>query len=106
MPPPVLHMSLAKMLADALGLADVDSDRGAYYLGSTAPDIRAITRWERARTHFFDLNDFSHQDSVGALFEAYPDLAARSNVSRGTASFLAGYMTHLILDEGWISDVY
>lgn len=106
MPPPVLHMSLAKLLADALALPDVDSDRGAYYLGATAPDIRAITRWDRERTHFFDLNDFGHQDSVRALFEAFPLLADRATVSQGTAAFLAGYITHLVLDEGWIADVY
>jgi hypothetical protein len=99
-------MSLARMLADSLDLADIDSDRGAYYLGSTAPDIRAVTRWDRERTHFFDLNDFGHQDSVRSLFDAYPELADRAQVGRGTASFLAGYITHLVLDEGWISDVY
>jgi hypothetical protein len=106
MPPPVLHMSLAKMLADSLALSDIDSDRGAYYLGSTAPDIRAITRWDRDLTHFFDLNDFGHQDSVGALFDAHPELSDRTEVAGGTAAFLAGYITHLVLDQGWISDVY
>lgn len=106
MPPPVLHMSLAKTLADALTVGDIDADRGAYYLGATAPDIRAVTRWERERTHFFDLNQFDHQDSIRAMFESYPDLADRAAVGPGTASFLAGYMTHLVLDEGWISEVY
>jgi len=106
MPPPVLHMSLAKTLADALTLTDIDADRGAYYLGSTAPDIRAITRWDRERTHFFALDEFGHQDSVRSMFDAYPDLADRSKASPGTASFLAGYITHLVLDEGWISEVY
>jgi hypothetical protein len=99
-------MSLAKLLADVLSLADIDADRGAYYLGATAPDIRAVTRWDRERTHFFALNDFGHQDSIRSMFEAYPDLADRANVSPGTASFLAGYLTHLVLDEGWISEVY
>jgi hypothetical protein len=105
MPPPVLHMSLAKALADALSLATLEADRGAYYLGATAPDIRAITRWDRERTHFFDLNDFGHQDSVAALFEANPELG-RARVNDSTAAFLAGYISHLVLDEGWISEVY
>ncbi|HXH21776.1 MAG TPA: zinc dependent phospholipase C family protein [Dehalococcoidia bacterium] len=106
MPPPVLHMSLAKTIADGLRLAEIEADRGAYYLGSTAPDIRAVTRWERERTHFFDLNNFGHQDSVAAMFAAFPELADRAKVSAATASFLAGYITHLVLDEGWISEVY
>jgi hypothetical protein len=92
MPPPVLHMSLAKTLADALALRDVDADRGAYYLGATAPDIRAITRWDRERTHFFNLDNFDpgqRQDDVRGL----PELSQRAKVTRA-ASFLAGYITH------------
>jgi hypothetical protein len=99
-------MSLAKTLADSLALGDIDADRGAYYLGSTAPDIRAITRWERERTHFFDLNNFEHQDSVQSMFAAFPELSNRAAVTTGTASFMAGYITHLVLDEGWIAEVY
>jgi hypothetical protein len=99
-------MSVARMLADGLSLRDIEADRGAYYLGATAPDIRAVTRWDRERTHFFDLNQFEHQDSIAEMFRAYPELSDRANVSGGTASFLAGYMTHLVLDEGWISEVY
>lgn len=105
MPPPVLHMSLARTLAESLSLATLEADRGAYYLGATAPDIRAITRWDRERTHFFDLDDFGHQDSVATLFASYPDLE-RGRVNVSTAAFLAGYISHLVLDEGWISEVY
>jgi hypothetical protein len=106
MPPAVLHMSLAKTLADTLGLAGLEADRGAYYLGATAPDIRAITRWDRQVTHFFDLDDFGHQDSVKTLFAAHPGLRDASEVNPSTAAFLSGYITHLVLDEGWISEVY
>jgi len=106
MPPAVLHMSVARTLADALVAADLEADRGAYYLGATAPDIRAITRWDRERTHFFNLADFGHQDSVKALFAAHPELADRANANASTAAFLAGYISHLVLDERWIQDVY
>jgi hypothetical protein len=105
MPPPILHMSLARSLAETLAFTTLEADRGAYYLGATAPDIRAITRWERERTHFFDLDDFGHQDSVAALFEAHPYLE-RAKVNEATAAFLAGYISHLVLDEDWISQVY
>ena len=40
----------------------IDADRGAYYLGATTPDIRALTRCDRERTHFFTLNDFGQQE--------------------------------------------
>ena len=41
------HMARARALADRLRLPEIDADRGAYYLGSTAPDIRVITRMDR-----------------------------------------------------------
>ncbi len=106
MPPAVLHMSVAKALADELAASTLDAERGAYYLGSTAPDVRAITRWDRKITHFFDLTEFAHQDSIAALFDAYPELADRTKLNKETAAFLAGYLTHLVLDQRWIEDVY
>ena len=106
MPHPVLHLSLAKSLADELNLADIDADRGAYYLGSTAPDMRRVARLDRSKTHFFRLDNFEHQDSVREMFAAHPELGDRGNLNTPTAAFLAGYMTHLVLDEGWISEVY
>lgn len=106
MPPPVLHMSLARALADALAIETIDAARGAYYLGATAPDIRAITRWERDLTHFFNLDDFGHQDSVRAMFQAHPALSDAGTLNAETAAFIAGYLSHLVLDEGWINSVY
>jgi hypothetical protein len=106
MPHPVLHLSLAKNLADQLALGDIDADRGAYYLGSTAPDMRRVARLDRSQTHFFRLDNFEHQDSVRAMFAAHPELGDRGKLNTATAAFLAGYMTHLVLDEGWICEVY
>jgi len=106
LPHPILHLSLAKTLADQLTLADIQADRGAFFLGSTAPDMRLVTHVDRSQTHFFQLNNFEHQDSVATMFETYPELRDRAKLNAPTASFLSGYMTHLILDEGWISEVY
>ncbi len=75
-------------------------------MGSTAPDIRVITRWERERTHFFDLGDFSEQDGRAAFFASYPFLAEGTKVSAPTAAFVAGYLTHLVMDEMWITEMY
>src|SRR5688572_1439608 len=106
MPPPVFHMSLAKGLADSLSLSAIAADKGSFYLGSTAPDMRLVNRIDRAQTHFFDLNNFDHQDSVANLFAEHPELAAPEKLTKATAAFLAGYISHLVLDEGWISQVY
>ena len=105
MPPLVLHTAIAKKVADELRVSLLDDERGSLYLGATAPDIRVVTRWERERTHFFDLNNFDEQDGVAAFFEAYPYLAGGS-IERPTRAFVAGYLTHLVMDERWINNVY
>lgn len=106
MPPIGLHMTLARQLARQIDDPRIDADEGAYYLGSTAPDIRVLTRWERERTHFFDLRRFEEQSGVDNLFRTYPELARPEGLNAATVAFLAGYITHLVLDEQWIHDVY
>ena len=106
MPPLALHTAIAKEVADRLQTSALDDERGSLYLGSTAPDIRVITRWERERTHFFDLDCFDEQSGVAGLFEAYPDLARVSLLNHPTRAFICGYLTHLVTDETWITTVY
>src|SRR3712207_134164 len=106
MPPIFLHMAIARDIERRLGQAAITDERGAYYLGATTPDIRVLTREDRARTHFFDLNVYDHQDSVAELFRQHPDLAKPEHLSSETAAFMAGYLTHLSLDERYIYDVY
>lgn len=106
MPPLALHMGLTRDLAAVLRHPTLESDLGAYYLGSTTPDIRVLTRWERERTHFFDLDQMDHQDGVAALFEAYPNLADAVHLNPSTAAFLSGYLSHLVMDETWIEYIY
>ena len=106
MPPLALHMALARELAAALRHRTLEADLGAYYLGSTTPDIRVITRWGRERTHFYDLNRMDHQDGVAALFGTYPDLADAGLLNPSTVAFLAGYLSHLVMDETWIEYIY
>ncbi len=106
MPPLGLHTVVAKQIADRLGHRLLDAERGVLYLGSTAPDIRVITRWDRRQTHFFDLDNFDEQSGVEGLFLAYPELARTDELSPATAAFVAGYLTHLVMDEAWITQIY
>lgn len=106
MPPLGLHTVIAKQVADRLRHRVLEEQRGNLYLGSTAPDIRVITRWERQRTHFFDLANFDEQSGVGGLFKAYPRLRQPGALSVATAAFVAGYVTHLVTDELWINTIY
>ena len=100
------HMARSRAVADRLRLPEIDADRGAFYLGSTAPDIRVITRMDRRVTHFFELDELGDQDSVSRMFEAHPGLATPAGLDAATTAFIAGYLTHLVLDEAFINDVY
>jgi len=101
-----LHTSVARELANDLHSAPVDAERGAYYLGATTPDIRALTRIDREETHFFKLDDFEHQDGVRRLFERAPGLRDSAALNAATASFMAGYISHLVMDEDYITEIY
>lgn len=101
-----MHTFVAKQVADRLSAPELDEERGNLYLGSTAPDIRVITRWERERTHFFDLNRFEEQSGVDSFLRAYPVLSDCGALTPATKSFVAGYITHLVMDEKWILSIY
>lgn len=100
------HLVRARMVADRLEFPEIEADRGAFYLGATAPDIRVITRKDREVTHFFSLSNLGDQDSVTRMFRDNPGLATPSGLDSATTAFMAGYVTHLVLDEGFISQIY
>ncbi len=100
------HLFRAHLVAERLGLPEIEADRGAFLLGSTAPDIRVITRRDREHTHFFRLDDLSDQDSVARMFRENPSLAMPSGLDAATTAFIAGYLTHLVLDETFIGQIY
>ena len=100
------HLAGARLLANRVGHRDIESDRGSYYLGATAPDIRVLTRADRAHTHFFDLDDFESQDSIARMFEAHPHLGRASGLDAATRAFMAGYLTHLLMDQRYVERIY
>ncbi|MEX2079996.1 MAG: hypothetical protein WEC33_00125 [Dehalococcoidia bacterium] len=106
MPPITLHMVLACRIADELGHACLVAGEGPFVLGATSPDIRVLTRQDRYSTHFFDLGTHEHQDSAAAFLVAYGDLAAPERVSPDTRAFVAGYISHLVMDEQYITGIY
>ncbi|MEX0785544.1 MAG: zinc dependent phospholipase C family protein [Dehalococcoidia bacterium] len=106
MPPWGLHMILARQLAAEQPARVLQDEPGAYYLGATAPDIRAIAKVDRSRTHFFELTNFDHQCGVEAMFREHPDLASPACLDDSQIAFLCGYISHLEMDEAWICDVY
>lgn len=101
-----LHLTVARDLAGDLSSKQIEGERGAYYLGATTPDIRVLTRWDRRRTHFFDLDDFDEQSGMHRLFEQEPSLRDAASLDAQTAAFMAGYISHLVMDEDYITRIY
>ncbi len=100
------HLAVARRVADRLCQATIDADRGVYYLGATAPDIRAITRRDRRETHFYELDDFEPQDSIKRMVQEHPELGEPAGLLCPTPAFVAGYVTHLVMDERYIEGIY
>jgi len=106
MPPITLHMVLARQIAEDLRRQDLHTCRGSFLLGATTPDIRLLTRQDRFSTHFFDLSGPDHQDSVGGFLSEHGELLEPGRLNDETRAFVAGYISHLVMDEQYITGVY
>jgi len=106
MPPITLHMVLARQIAEDLRQEDLLTCRGSFLLGATTPDIRLLTRQDRISTHFFDLAGPDHQDSVGGFLAEHSELLEPGSLNPATRAFVAGYISHLVMDEQYITRVY
>lgn len=107
MPNLPMHIYLCQQVAIELDWGYAHDHAGAAYLGSTTPDIRAMTKWERARTHFSDLSVPAIGAGVRRMFELHPHLAGGDNgLTPETRAFLLGYVSHLVADEAWITTMF
>ena len=106
MPNLPMHIYLASRVADRLGWGWVKEHAGSLYLGSTAPDIRAMTKWPRERTHFAPLSANEVGTGPRTMFRLHPNLANHNGLSHATQAFLIGYISHLVADEAWIAQIY
>ena len=99
-----MHIYLADQVSEQLDRSYVFDHLGSFYLGSTAPDIRAMTRWPREQTHFAPLSVEEVGTGARTMFEMHPEL--REAMSPASRAFLAGYVCHLAADEVWITSVF
>ena len=107
MPNLPMHIYLCQQVAIELDWGYIHDHPGAAYLGSTTPDIRAMTKWDRAQTHFSDLSVNQIGAGVQRMFELHPHLAGADNgLTPETRSFLLGYVSHLVADEVWITTMF
>ena len=106
MPNLPMHIYLAHQVAEQLDWGSIFDHIGSFYLGSTSPDIRAMTRWPRERTHFAPLSVRDVGTGSQNMFKLYPELLEESARSPATRIFLLGYICHLAADEVWITSIY
>lgn len=81
-------------------LAD-EQARAALLLGAISPDVRAFSGHTREETHFFDIpaGDVPGHEQMLAR---WPELREAAALPPAHAAFVAGYMTHLIMDQTWL----
>lgn len=106
MPNLPMHLYIARQVAEELDWGYVHDSIGSCFLGSTAPDIRAMTKGRREDTHFAPLS----LETVGAgtrrMFDLHPELVDGNGHSPATRAFVLGYISHLTADEVWITTMY
>lgn len=98
------HIEVAWRAACEIQAPLITDNLGCYLLGATAPDVRIITKRPRTETHFFELESGQAGDGAFGLLNTYPELTSPS--SDAQAAFVAGYITHLVADETWITSMY
>lgn len=106
MPNLATHINFGLETINGLHDDSMKSHLGNFLLGCCTPDIRALTKWERTRTHFSSLEVKQIGAGVEGLFRSNPQLTVDIKSHEPTRAFIAGYITHLIADETWIIEIY
>ena len=100
------HIDIAHRAAERLAHPTLDANMGCFLFGSTSPDIRVITRRRREVYHFAELDFEALGSGIEGLFSTHPGLKRTGEHNEQTVAFVCGYLTHLIVDESWIVDMY
>jgi hypothetical protein len=112
MPTPFFHLSLAQ---EILAQPDLPAPlrhlepeaRAAFWLGSTAPDLSAVSGQARPATHFFNVPiPRDEAPPWQGLFQQHPYLAQAAQLPQVLAAFVAGYVCHLQADYFWVQQVF
>ena len=102
--PTHIHFS-SEAVSNIPGL-DKELHLGAFIFGATAPDMRALTKKNRSVYHFVDLDFEKVGEGIRNLIGKYPSWGSLSSTNLEEKSFVAGYVSHLILDETWITNMF
>ena len=106
MPNILTHIHLGLQVQNCMLNQTLQREMGSFLLGCTTPDIRAMTRGDRASTHFSPFNCSDLRGGVRGMFDQNPHLADSTTLPSSTQAFVAGYICHLIADHAWVACVY
>lgn len=99
------HIRISWEVAIQLDNSTIFDNLGQYLLGSTSPDIRAMTKGTRKQYHFASLDFNEIGNGVDNMLKLHPQLSTLQSEGATTA-FIAGYISHIILDECWIKTMF
>ncbi len=77
----------------------------SFLFGSVAPDTRIISGQSRESTHFFTIPPNPNVTGPTTMMIDWPTLADPVALQTDHAALIAGYLTHLVMDEVWVEDV-
>jgi hypothetical protein len=106
LPTPISHLAIANEILELKAVLELEAVPGWFLFGSIAPDVSAVSDLSRADTHFFYLHLPNLKPSPQVMLERYPNLAKPSEMRPFEAIFLAGYLSHILIDEMWIKSIF
>jgi hypothetical protein len=111
-PTPFYHISVAVNLLEQVDLGEsahnfLNSFRGEFLFGTTAPDVQVVSGQKREDTHFFTIPVRQKDRSPWQrLLMVYPQLKQMNGMPPKQIAFLAGYMCHLQADWLWVREIF
>jgi len=82
-----------------------DEAQSAFLLGAIGPDARAVSGQPREATHFFNIPPEDNVLAQDVMLRSYPILHPAVSLTPARAAFVAGYITHLVMDQTWLEVV-
>jgi hypothetical protein len=114
LPTPIEHLALAQQILTSPALpaavrTRLDRDpavRGAFFFGHIAPDVQVVSRQPRESTHFFRVPPTNSRPGYLHMLDRHPWMRRPGRLAEAHAAFLTGYISHLLLDEVWVREIF
>jgi len=111
MPTPFTHLATAPEILAAPEMpeaarAALRAEYPAFLLGNIAPDVQTVSGQSREATHFFPVPLNGAPPAQWQMLQRHRRLACRSDLRPAQAAFLAGYISHLVLDQRWVGEIF